>query len=160
MTTAATPVTPASVPLQIGVGAQYIKDFSFECPNVPHIFAPTQAGPELQMGVNVHSRAVAENNYEVLLALRLEAKLDSKIAFIAELAYGGVFAVPAMAEEQLKQFLMIEAPKLLFPFARSILMNTVTNAGFPQILISPIDFTALYLANKNNIGTMNAVGAA
>src|SRR5580698_6732261 len=109
--------SPQLTPMQIGVNAQYIKDLSFESPNAPQIFAPTQTPPELTMGVNVRTRPMAENTHEVLLMLRLEAKLVGKTAFIAELTYGGVFTLPAAPEEQLKLLLLIECPRLLFPFA-------------------------------------------
>jgi preprotein translocase subunit SecB len=146
--------------LQIGVGAQYIKDFSFESPNAPQIFAPTQSSPEITMGVNVNTRAVGDSAYEVVLLLKLEAKLDGKSAFIAELSYGGVFMLPGMAEQQLRAFLLVECPRVLFPFARQVLMNAVREGGFPHVMISPIDFGALYMANKDNIGTLMSVGAA
>ena len=145
---------------QIGVSAQYIKDFSFESPNAPQIFAPTQSPPELNMGVNVRTRPMGEQTHEVLLMLKLEAKLSGKTAFIAELTYGGIFTLPALPEEQLKLLLLIECPRLLFPFARAIMADAIRDGGFPQILITPIDFEALYQANKNNVGTMTAAGAA
>ncbi|MFY9287869.1 MAG: protein-export chaperone SecB [Alphaproteobacteria bacterium] len=146
--------------IQLAVNAQYIKDFSFESPNAPGIFAPTQSMPEINMGVNVHTRGAGENMYEVLLALKLEAKLDGKVAFIGELTYGGVFSVPSMAEDQLKLVLLIECPRILFPFARQILMTAVREGGFPQVMISPIDFASLYMANKDNVGTLTSAGAA
>ena len=154
------PNPPPQPPPQIGVSAQYIKDFSFESPNAPHIFAPVQTPPEINMGVNVRTRPLAENTHEVILMLLLETKLAGKTAFIAELTYGGVFTLPAVPEEQLKLFLLIECPRLLFPFARAILADAVRDGGFPQILVTPIDFAALYQANKNNVGTMTAAGAA
>jgi len=153
-----TPAAPA--PIQIGVSAQYIKDFSFESPGAPQIFAAPQAQPEMNMGVNLHTRPLAENTHEVLLALKLEARLAGKTAFIAELSYGGVFVLPPLPEEHLKPFLLIECPRLLFPFARSILSNAVREGGFPQILINPIDFGALYQANKNHVGMLPPAGAA
>jgi preprotein translocase subunit SecB len=146
--------------LSIGVNAQYIKDFSFESPNVPQIFAPTQTQPNMNMVVNVHSRGLGDKVFEVLLSLKLEASIEGKTAFIAELSYGGVFTFPATNEDQLKILLLVESPRILFPFARQILMNAVRDGGFPQIIIAPVDFGALYLANKNNIGTMPAAGAA
>jgi len=157
MTTSPEP-RPENFPVTIA--AQYIKDFSFESPNAPQIFAPTQSAPEIQMNVNLHTRGVASNNYEVLLMLKLEAKLDNKTAFIAELTYGGVFTVPAMPEEHLKLFLLVEAPRVLFPFARAAMTNAIRDGGFPYVMIQPVDFMALYIANKGNVGTMPAAGAA
>jgi preprotein translocase subunit SecB len=141
------PEQKQEAPLQITVNVQYIKDFSFESPNAPAIFAPSAAQPMLNMGVNVQTRPLAEFTYEVLLLLKLEAKIEDKTAFIAELTYGGVFSIPSMPEEQIKLFLLVEAPRLLFPFARAILAATVRDGGFPQVLINPIDFYALYQAN-------------
>lgn len=154
------PDQPKQAPIQIGVSVQYIKDFSFECPNVPQIFAPTQNPPDIDMGVNVHTRPLADKTYEVLLMLKMEVRFDGKAAFIAELAYGGVFTLPAMPEDQLKLVLLIECPRILFPFARSVMANAVRDGGFPQILINPIDFAALYQANKDSLGTLTTAGAA
>src|SRR6185437_13684194 len=144
------------MPVPFGISAQYIKDFSFESPNAPQIFAPAQTPPELSMGVNVRTRPLAPNGHEVLLLLRLEAKVGDKTAFIAELTYGGVFSLPAMPEEQLKLMLLIECPRLLFPFARAIMAEAIRDGGFPHVLITPIDFAALYQANSGNVGTMTA----
>ena len=149
---------PAGVP--VTVAAQYIKDLSFESPSAPQIFTPTQSAPEISMGVNVQTRALSNGSHEVLLAQKIDAKLDGKPAFIAELVYCGVFTLPQMPEEQLRMFLLVEAPRLLFPFARSILANSIRDGGFPHIMINPIDFMGLYLANKGNVGTMPTVGAA
>ena len=144
----------------VTVTAQYVKDLSFENPNAPQIFAANQTPPELAMNVNVRSRGVAADHYEVVLALKLEAKTDSTTAFIAELSYGGVFHIPTVPEDQLRVFLLVEAPRLLFPFARSVLMNAVRDGGFPHVMISPVDFLGLYMANQNNVGTMPTIGAA
>jgi preprotein translocase subunit SecB len=149
---------PQSVPVTIT--AQYIKDFSFENPNAPQIFAPSQSAPEISMNVNIYTRALATPAYEVLLALKIEAKLQGKTAFISELVYGGIFTLPQMPEEQLRLFLLVEAPRLLFPFARGVLSSAIREGGFPQVMISPIDFYSLYLANKDKIGAMPAAGAA
>jgi preprotein translocase subunit SecB len=130
--------------LQIAVNNQYIKDFSFESPNAPHVFATLGAMPELNVGVNIQTRSLAETVYEVMLLLKLEADAEGKKAFIAELAYGGVFTIPQVPEEALRFILLVEAPRLLFPFARSIVANAVRDGGFPPLLINPIDFAALY----------------
>ena len=151
---------PALPPMPVTVAAQYIKDLSFESPSAPQIFTPSQAQPQMSMGVNVSTKNMNGANYEVLLAMKLEATLEGKTAFIAELVYGGVFVVPQMPEESLRIFLLVEAPRLLFPFARGILATAIRDGGFPQIMIAPIDFMGLYLANKNKVGAMPAAGAA
>src|ERR1700722_5871041 len=152
------PQQPTGVPVTIT--AQYIRDFSFESPNAPQVFTPTKAAPEISMGVNVFTRNLGGNNNEVTLALKIEAKLEGKTAFITELAYCGIFVLPQMPDEQMRLFLLVEAPRLLFPFARGILSTTVREGGFPHVMINPIDFMGLYLANKNNVGAMTAAGAA
>ncbi|MDD5585824.1 MAG: protein-export chaperone SecB [Alphaproteobacteria bacterium] len=142
--TALSPDGAPAAPVQIAVNNQYIKDFSFESPGAPQVFAQLTAMPALNVGVNVQTRTLAENIYEVVLMLKLEAKAGDKTAFIAELAYGGVITVPPVPEEALRFVLLVEAPRLLFPFARSIVANAVSDGGFPPLLINPIDFVALY----------------
>jgi preprotein translocase subunit SecB len=159
MNNPAPPPTSATPPLQIGVQIQYIKDFSFENPNAPQIFAPTQTPPEVHMSVHVNARRMADNaTHEVVLSLRLEAKVDGKTALIAELAYAGLFVLPPLPEEQTRLLVLVECPRLLFPFARSILSNAVREGGFPHILIHPIDFAALHSAGQN--ATLPVAGTA
>ena len=140
------------------ISAQYIKDFSFENPNAPQIFSPSSATPDMQMGVNILTRTLAENTYEVILANKMETRLEDKMAFIIELAYAGIFSLPPMPEAQIKMALLIDCPRLLFPFARSIMMGVLRDSGFPQVMINPIDFAALYASNQDS-GTVKA-GAA
>lgn len=137
--------------MQVAVHAQYIRDLSFESPSAPQIFAQAQTQPVIDMGVNVQTRPLEQNNYEVVLMIKLEAKTETATAFIAELAYAGVFGLPAMPDEQLKAFLLVEAPRLLFPFARNILANAVRDGGFPQVLLNPIDFAAVYQAQQSQM---------
>lgn len=160
MATETTPDASQPAGMPVTINAQYIKDFSFENPNAPQIFAPAQSAPEISMGVNIHTRSLGQSAYEVLLALKIDAKIQGKMAFISELVYGGVFTLPELGEEQLRMFLLIEAPRLLFPFARSILTTAVRDGGFPQIMISPVDFYSLYLANKDKVGAMPTLGVA
>jgi len=136
---------------QIAVHAQYTRDFSFESPNAPGIFAPTQTAPKLDMGVNVQTRQLDETTYESVLMIKLEAKLEDKTAFIAELAYAGIFGLAGLAPDHIRPFLFIEAPRLLFPFARNIIANAVRDGGFPQVLINPIDFAALYQQQQSQM---------
>lgn len=159
MTDIQTPPAPAQV--QIGLGAQYIKDFSFENPHAPRIFADLQAPPQLGVTVDVMTRGLNEGAYESVLKLKVDAKAGDKVVFIAELAYGGVFGLPAhLSEEQIALFLLVEAPRLLFPFARAIIANAVREAGFPAVTLQPIDFMSLYAAQRAGVGAMTAAGAA
>lgn len=158
--------TPSNVPnaapttIPVGLGAQYVKDFSFESPNAPQIFASLQNQPQLSIDVNVMSRGMEQGAYECVLKLKLESKIGGKTAFIAEIAYAGLFGLPQVPQEQVKLFLMVEAPRLLFPFARAIVANAVREGGFPNIVIQPIDFMALYASQKDGLGNMTTAGAA
>ena len=143
------PAQPAAQqPFQVAVYTQYVRDLSFESPQAPQIFSQLQTPPALDMGINVQTRKMDGDAHEVMLLLKLEAKVADKIAFIAELAYGGVFGLPPVAPEQERVFLLVEAPRLLFPFARQIIANAVRDGGFPQVLVNPVDFGALYLQQQ------------
>ncbi|MCL2469269.1 MAG: protein-export chaperone SecB [Alphaproteobacteria bacterium] len=133
-----------AAPLQVMVHTQYVRDLSFESPAAPDIFVQNQAQPTIDLGINVQTRMMDAHTHEVMLMIKLTAKTDTDTAFIVELAYGGVFGLPTMEEAHKKLFLLIEAPRLLFPFARNIVANAVRDGGFPQVLINPIDFGMLY----------------
>lgn len=136
------------------VNGQYIKDLSFESPNSPGILAELQGKhPEININVNVKSGKIegqpAHNLYEVVLEIRSEMKLDGKVGFIAELQYAGVFTLN-VPEEHLSAFLLIECPRLLFPFARAILADVTRDGGFVPLLLQPIDFVGLYQQSVQN----------
>ncbi|MDX9689658.1 MAG: protein-export chaperone SecB [Proteobacteria bacterium] len=141
-------------PLQVVVHGQYVQDLSFESPNAPAIFQQLQKAPTIEVSVNLSTRKIEETVHEVSLMLRLQSKTESAVAFIAEVAYNGLFGIPAnIPNDVLMPFLYIEAPRLLFPFARAVLANAVRDGGFPQILLNPVDFELLYqqqLAKNNN----------
>ena len=143
----ATQPQPQAIPLTIQV--QYLKDLSFENPQAPGHYNELQAaaavqGPNVNIEVSTNARALGNDNYEVTLVLRGEAKHDNRTLFLAEVSYAGVFTVSGLNEEQAKPLLMIEAPRHLFPFARAILADATRDGGFPPLMIHPIDFTTLY----------------
>lgn len=128
----------------IQVNAQYIKDLSFEVPGAPAVFVELQNGqPEIAVQVNLNAQPLGENLFEVVLQMNIDAKLNGKPAFIAELAYGGVFTLN-VPEEHVQPMLLIECPRLLFPFARNIIADVTRDGGFPPMLLQPIDFVALF----------------
>jgi preprotein translocase subunit SecB len=128
------------------VNAQYVRDLSFENPNAPNIYLPQDNAPQpnVELMVNVQSRTIAEGAFEVVLTLKATSKLGDQIGFIAELAYAGVFSVPALPEPLLRSVLLVDCPQLLFPFARAILSDMVRDGNFPPLLVAPIDFAGLY----------------
>ena len=138
------PSEQPQAPPQLNVLAQYIKDFSLENPNAPRSLAPTQEQPAINIQINVNVGQLAETDYEV--TLKLEGKADSKgtTLFAFDLTYAGVFRVQNVPQQSLHPVVMIECPRLLFPFAREIIATAVRNGGFPPLLLDPVDFVALY----------------
>ncbi|PZQ14222.1 MAG: protein-export chaperone SecB [Ancylobacter novellus] len=130
----------------INVLAQYAKDLSFENPNAPRSLAPRQNAPQIEISVNVNAQKVGETDFEVELAIQGKAEDGDSLIFRVDLSYGGVFRVVNIPEEQLHPVVMIECPRLLFPFARQIVADSVRNGGFPPLMIDPVDFAALYRA--------------
>ncbi|HYE52960.1 MAG TPA: protein-export chaperone SecB [Azospirillaceae bacterium] len=127
------------------VNAQYVRDLSFENPNAPASLMATGSGqPQIDLQVDVQARGVAENVSEVLLNIRAEATQAERTAFIVELSYAGIFTLPPLPMEQARALLLIEAPRLLFPFARAIIADTVRDGGFPPMMLQPLDFVDLY----------------
>ncbi|WP_186390222.1 MULTISPECIES: protein-export chaperone SecB [unclassified Stappia] len=126
--------------------AQYIKDLSFENPNAPGSLQP-QEQPKLDINVNVGAQPMGENQFEVVLTLTATARTSAMTVFAIELVYGGLFRIVGVPEEHLHPFVLIECPRMLFPFARNILAEASRNGGFPPLMLDPIDFAALYRQN-------------
>lgn len=127
------------------IGAQYIKDLSFENPLGPEALATIDESPSVAIEVNTNVRHLGENTYEVILLLQGEATAQEKTVFIFELTYGGLVSLNNVPEESIQPVLAIDAPRHLFPFARSIVANITSSGGFPPVMINPIDFAALFL---------------
>ena len=139
---------------QIGLIAQYVKDLSFENPNAPGIYQ-SQIQPRIDVQINVGSTPVADDVHEVAMKLEVRAVGEDEVtAFAVELVYAGLFGVRNVPVEQLQPFLYAEAPRLLFPFARRIVAETVRDGNFPPMLLDPIDFGAMYLAQAQQAGQL------
>jgi preprotein translocase subunit SecB len=132
---------------------QYTKDFSFENPNAPNSLTPQQQPPQISINVNVGGRQLADTDFEVDLLLEGNAKIGESVLFAFELTYSGIFRVVGIPQDQLHPVVMIECPRLLFPFARQIVADAVRNGGFPPLYIDPIDFAALYRQKLNEFQT-------
>jgi len=137
---------------RFSVVAQYVKDFSFENPNAPRTFGQQPAGLNLQ--VNVNGRQIAATDYEIELLLEGGAGEGPGVVFKFELHYAGVFRIENVPADQVQPLAMIEGPRLLFPFARQIIADSVRNGGYPPLYVDPIDFHRLYLQR------LQAAGAA
>ena len=127
------------------IGAQYIKDLSFENPQGPEVLASLQQPPQVNIEVHTNARALGNGAHEVTLFIRGEAETDGKTVFIVELTYGSIITVNVADAETVKPILLIEAPRHLFPFARAIVANVTRDGGFPPLLINPLDFAGMYI---------------
>ena len=124
---------------------QYTKDLSFEVPGAPGIFAQLREAPRVDLKLDVNARPIqeGENVYEVSLQIRADAQAQGQTCFIAELTYCGIFTLN-VPQEHVEPVLLVECPRLLFPFARNILAETTREGGFPPVMLQPIDFVALW----------------
>ncbi len=157
MSEAAAPVPP------LVVNIQYVKDLSFEVPGAPGIYTQLRSPPRVDINLDVQARRIQEGEdvFEVVLAIRAEATdptegADNVRVFVAELAYGGVFTLNGIPEESVEPILLVECPRLLFPFARNILSETTREGGFPPVLLQPIDFVALWQSRRSQPTVGNA----
>jgi preprotein translocase subunit SecB len=147
--------TPEKPP-QLNVLAQYVKDFSFENPGAPRSLQPAQQAPTINIQINVNAKPVAETDYEVELKLEGKAETGGTVLFSFELLYSGIFRIVNVPQENLQPIIMIECPRLLFPFAREIIATVVRNGGFPPLLIDPVDFVGLYRQRMEQLQTQQA----
>jgi preprotein translocase subunit SecB len=148
-------------PPQLNVLAQYVKDFSFENPNAPNSLGTfQQSQPAINVSINVQVNPMSATDFEVVLKTEGKAEREGKVLFSFDLAFGGVFRVQNVPQESLQPIVMIECPRLLFPFTREILATAVRNGGFPPLLLDPVDFVALYRQNLAQQGAQSATAPA
>ena len=129
---------------QVGVLAQYVKDFSFENPHAPRSLAPGAQQPSINIQINVDAAPITETDFEVTLRLEGKAEVQGMVLYSFELVFSGVFRIVNVPADSIQPFVMIECPRLLFPFAREIISTAVRNGGFSPLLLNPIDFVELY----------------
>lgn len=135
----------AQVALPIQVNAQYVKDLSFENPNAPHSLTQLSGSPEVAVNVDVRAQPLSETAFEVELVISAKAEANNTLVFLVELTYAGVFTLArGLSQDLVRGLLLVEAPRLLFPFARAIAAEATRNGGFPPLLINPVDFMELY----------------
>ena len=132
--------TPAA-----GLIMQYIKDMSVENPNAPAVYQ-WQGQPQIDVQFNIGASEAGDDVHEVVLKIDIKAAAADKTAFQVELSYAGLFGLRNIPDDQVQPFLLAEAPRLLFPFARRVVADAVRDAGFPPLMLDPIDFGALYMA--------------
>ena len=123
---------------------QYLKDLSFENPNAPRSLAPPDKPPNIQVQVNVDAKQLAPTDFEVSLKLDAKAGEGANVLFKLDLEYAGVFRLTNIPQEQVHPIVMIECPRLLFPYVRQIVSDATRDGGFPALFLDPIDFVGLY----------------
>tara|TARA_B100001142_G_scaffold314854_1_gene352822 strand:+ start:361 stop:876 length:516 start_codon:yes stop_codon:yes gene_type:complete len=133
-------------PPQIGIVSQYIKDLSFENPNAPNSVENPEY-PNVNVNVEVQAKTSSDETYEVNIHIVAEAKDGDTTTFILDLTYGGLFRVIGVPKEQVQPALLIECPRLIFPFARRVVADVTRDGGFPPLLLNPMDFLALFREN-------------
>jgi preprotein translocase subunit SecB len=148
-TAPSSPIPNGQPPQPLQLNIQYTRDLSFEVPGAPDVFISLREQPRVDLSLDVQARPVqgGDNIYEVALQIRADAKVGDTPCFIAELAYCGVFTVN-VPQEHLEPVLLVECPRLLFPFARNILADVTRDGGFPPVMLAPIDFVALWQSRR------------
>jgi preprotein translocase subunit SecB len=129
---------------QIGILAQYVKDLSFENPHAPRSLGPTPQPPTINVQINVDAAPMSETDVEVVLRFEGKAESQGSVLFSFDLAFGGIFRIQNVPADSMQPVVLIECPRLLFPFAREIIATAVRNGGFPPLLLDPVDFVSLY----------------
>jgi preprotein translocase subunit SecB len=130
---------------QVATLAQYIKDLSVENPSSPQVFQ-WQSAPSVDVQFQLTAEKIADDVHEVAVKIEVTARSENGVHFVVDLTYAGLFGLRNIPEEALGPVLLVEAPRLLFPFARQIVAEAVTNTGFAPLLLDPIDFGAAYLS--------------
>jgi len=133
---------------QLVINAQYIKDLSFENPRAPQSLMQQAAPPSVEINIDVKAQSVGPENYEVVLTLNASAKAQNDVLFLVELTYGAIVTVRNVAQDLMPQVVLVETPRLMFPFARNIIAETTRDGGFPPLMINPVDFAELLRRNQ------------
>jgi preprotein translocase subunit SecB len=136
------PATPGG-PQQLIINAQYIKDFSFENPRAPQSLIQQTTQPSVDINVDVKAQNLGPDVFEVILTINVTARAQDQPVFLVELAYGTVVTVKNTPPEMLAPLILVETPRIVFPFARAIIANATRDGGFPPLMINPIDFAEL-----------------
>lgn len=146
----AEPAAPTSAP-QIGIQSQYVKDLSFENPGAPGSLVAAASAPDIQVNVEVQARPLQNDSYEVALHITASGKNGQTTLFMLDLTYGAVCRVVGVPKESLQPVLLVECPRMLFPFARRVLSDATRDGGFPPLMLNPIDFMALYRQQQQSV---------
>jgi preprotein translocase subunit SecB len=137
------PPAAQEAPQQLIVNAQYVKDLSFENPRAPESLIQPSTQPSVDINVDVKAQNLGPEVFEVVLTINVTARAEEQPVFLVELAYGAVVTVRNAPQEMLAPLILVETPRIVFPFARAIIANATRDGGFPPLMINPIDFSEL-----------------
>jgi len=140
---AATNVDQENLP-QAAIQRIYVKDISFEAPNLPELFS-VEYKPQIKMEMNSKSRTVADDNYEVILTISVKAEVEEKTVFLAEVQQAGIFLLKNLNDQQLQHSLSVMAPETLYPYVRETIASLIGKTGFPAVQLAPVNFQALFM---------------
>ena len=135
--------TPPTGVQQLVVNAQYVKDFSFENPRAPQSLMPQPTPPEIKLDVRVDAQNLAPDTFEVSLSVAARAARKDEPVFLAELTYAAVVTLHGIPRDQAQFYVLVETPRLMFPFVRALIADATRDGGFPPLFIQPIDFAEL-----------------
>lgn len=144
----------------LNIIGQYVRDLSFENPGAPDTIMAGGGAPQFNVAINVQVKNQSEDVYAVELTTNAKAERDGKLLFNVELVYGGIFRVKNVQQNQLPPLLMIECPRMIFPFARQVMANVTQAGGFPPLLMEPVDFVSIYQQNLAAMAKKNAEAGA
>ncbi len=140
---------------QLTVVGQHIKDFSFENPNAPRSLIPSGQQPQIGIQIRVDAQPLSDTDVEVAIKVEGKAETGGSLMFAFDLTYAGVFRIRNVPQESMNALVLIECPRLLFPFAREIIATTVRQGGFPPLLLDPVDFVGLYRERMSRMQPAN-----
>lgn len=159
-TAGAPPAGGAQNQPQFRVLAQYVKDLSFENPNAPSSLVQRPGKPDISVRVDINSRRLSADQFETELRLQVEAKQEGEVQFIIDLLFAGLFLIQGVPVENLEPVLVIECPRLLFPFARRVISDASRDGGFMPLNIEPVDFAQVYRMQLERRAVDNQAGIA
>jgi preprotein translocase subunit SecB len=140
----------------LAISKIYVKDFSFESPQTPAIFQTSEWKPQTNLNLRSTHNAVEDDSHEIVLTITIEAKEDDKTIFLVELQQAGIFQISGYDSDELATIVGSFCPNILFPYARESIATMVQKGGFPEFVLQPINFDALYMQAKQQ----QAEGAA
>jgi preprotein translocase subunit SecB len=149
-----------SEPQQLLLNAQYIKDLSFENPRAPQSLIQQTAQPDVEINVDVKARNLGPEVFEVVLTINATARVQGEPVFLVELAYGSVVTVRNTPAELVPALVLVETPRIVFPFARAIIANATRDGGFPPLMINPIDFAELLRRQQADTQALSSANTA